>query len=127
MSSSQATLRVQSPIGGIALSDWGNPFAAGLKLQAQLDQGLKAFSKRAPLLRRLSESVPTLMPSHISLRHREYGISVSRILAYETAMAAVSAAYPDDIEAAIFYALALAAAADPAIRLMPGNSRPENS
>ena len=38
----------------------------------------------------------------------------SRILAYEAAMATVSAAYPDDIEAAIFYALALAAAADPA-------------
>ena len=28
---------------GIALSNWGNPFAAGLKLQAQLDQGLKAI------------------------------------------------------------------------------------
>jgi hypothetical protein len=25
---------------GIALSNWGNPFAAGLKLPAQLDQGL---------------------------------------------------------------------------------------
>jgi hypothetical protein len=38
----------------------------------------------------------------------------SRVQAYESAMAAVSAAYPDDTEAAIFYALALAAAADPA-------------
>lgn len=28
---------------GIALSNWGNPFAAGLKLPAQLDQGLKAI------------------------------------------------------------------------------------
>ena len=38
----------------------------------------------------------------------------TRVLAYESAMAAVSAKYPEDIEAAIFYALALAAAADPA-------------
>jgi hypothetical protein len=35
-------------------------------------------------------------------------------LAYESAMDAVSVAYPDDVEASIFYALALAAAADPA-------------
>jgi hypothetical protein len=27
---------------GIALSSWGNPFAAGLKPQTQLDEGLKA-------------------------------------------------------------------------------------
>ena len=38
----------------------------------------------------------------------------SRVLAYESAMATVSAAYPEDTEAAIFYALALAVAADPA-------------
>ena len=30
---------------GIALSNWGNPFAAGLKLQAQLDRGLKAVEQ----------------------------------------------------------------------------------
>jgi hypothetical protein len=35
-------------------------------------------------------------------------------LAYESGMNPVSAAYPDDVEATIFYALALAAAADPA-------------
>ncbi|MFL6426978.1 MAG: hypothetical protein ACJ71S_01955 [Acidobacteriaceae bacterium] len=38
----------------------------------------------------------------------------SRVLAYETAMGAVSANYSEDTEAAIFYALAMAAAADPA-------------
>lgn len=30
---------------GIALSSWGNPFAAGLKPQAQLAQGLKAVEQ----------------------------------------------------------------------------------
>jgi hypothetical protein len=38
----------------------------------------------------------------------------SRILSYESAMGAVSDTYPEDIEARIFYALAIAAAADPA-------------
>jgi len=37
----------------------------------------------------------------------------SRILAYESATGEVSAGYPDDTEAAIFYALAIAVAADP--------------
>src|ERR1022692_4866819 len=37
----------------------------------------------------------------------------SRKLAYEDAMAALSAAHPDDTEAAILYALALASDADP--------------
>ena len=53
---------------GIALSSWGNPFAAGLKSQAQLDKGLKAIESAAGRdVRRLSESAPTLMPSHISI------------------------------------------------------------
>jgi hypothetical protein len=30
---------------GIALSNWGNPFVAGLKPQAQLEQGLKAVQQ----------------------------------------------------------------------------------
>jgi hypothetical protein len=30
---------------GIALSDWGNPFASGLKSQTQLDAGLKAVEQ----------------------------------------------------------------------------------
>jgi tetratricopeptide (TPR) repeat protein len=99
---------------GIALSSWGNPFAAGLKPQPQLQQGLKAV-----------EQARTVPPK--SGRERAYVEAVahlftnaaitdqhSRTLAYESAMAAVSAAYPADVEAAIFYALALAAAADPA-------------
>ncbi len=32
---------------GIALSSWGNPFAAGLKSPAQLEQGLKAVKQGA--------------------------------------------------------------------------------
>lgn len=99
---------------GIALSKWGNPFAAGLKPQAQLEQGLKAIQQaraagaKTERERAYIEAVARLYTDAATIDQR------SRILAYENAMAGVSAAYPDDIEAAIFYALALAAAADPA-------------
>lgn len=99
---------------GIALSNWGNPFAAGQKTQAQLDKGLKAIEHaratgaKTERERAYIEAVAHLFTATASTDQR------SRVLAYENAMAAVSAAYPDDSEAAIFYALALAAAADPA-------------
>ncbi len=99
---------------GIALSNWGNPFAAGLKAQAQLDLGRKAVEQgratgaKTERERAYIEAVAHLFTDTATTDQR------SRILAYESATAAVSAAYPDDIEATIFYALALAAAADPA-------------
>ncbi len=99
---------------GIALSDWGNPFAAGLKSQAQLEQGRKAVEQaratgaKTERERAYVEAVAHLFTDTANTDQR------SRVLAYESATAAVSAAYPEDTEAAIFHALALAAAADPA-------------
>ena len=99
---------------GIALSNWGNPFAAGLKAQTQLEKGLKAVqSGRAAAAktereRAYIEAVALLFTDTAKIDQR------SRVVAYESAMSALSAAYPEDTEAAIFYALALAAAADPA-------------
>ena len=99
---------------GIALSSWGNPFAAGLKPAAQLEQGLRAveLARAAPPKtereRAYVEAVAQLFSDSGSIDQR------IRTLAYEKAMSAVSTAYPDDVEATIFYALALAADADPA-------------
>jgi hypothetical protein len=99
---------------GIALSNWGNPFAAGLKAQTQLEKGLKAVeSGRAAAAktereRAYIEAVALLFTDTAKIEQR------SRVVAYESAMSALSAEYPEDTEAAIFYALALAAAADPA-------------
>ena len=99
---------------GIALSNWGNPFAAGLKPPAQLQQGLNAVEKaratppKTERERAYVEAVAHLFTGTETTNQR------SRVLAYENAMEAVRAAYPDDVEASIFYALALAAAADPA-------------
>jgi tetratricopeptide (TPR) repeat protein len=99
---------------GIALSSWGNPFAAGLKAQTQLDKGLKAVESgraagaKTERERAYIEAVAHLYTETAKIDQR------SRVVAYESAMSAMSAAYPDDTEATIFYALALAAAADPA-------------
>ena len=109
---------------GIALSNWGNPFAASQKTQAQLDKGLKAveharaIGAKTERERAYIEAVAHLFTATATTDQR------SRVLAYENAMAAVSAAYPDDTEAAIFYALALAAAADPADKTYARHSRP---
>jgi len=99
---------------GIALSNWSNPFAAGLKSPLQLEQGLKAvdaareLKPKTPREQAYIEAVAHLFTDTAKLDQR------TRILAYESAMAEVHAAYPEDDEAAIFYALAVAAAADPA-------------
>ncbi len=98
---------------GIALSNWGNPFAAALKSPAQLDAGLKAVEQgratqpKTERERAYIEAVSHLYsdPAHINQHTRQ--------VAYEEAMASVSAANPSDTEAAIFYSLALASAADP--------------
>jgi tetratricopeptide (TPR) repeat protein len=98
---------------GIALSHWGNPFAAGLKSAKQLEQGLKAVKqarvspRKTERERAYVEAVAHLFSDTANTDQR------SRKLAYENAMAALSTAHPEDTEATIFYALALAADADP--------------
>ena len=99
---------------GIALSSWGNPFSAGLKSPTQLEQGLKAINQAhaaPPKSPRESAYIDAVAHLYLDADHIDQH---SRQLAYESAMSSVSAAYPDDNEAAIFYALALASAADPA-------------
>ncbi|MBN6113150.1 tetratricopeptide repeat protein [Xanthomonas bonasiae] len=97
---------------GIALSSWSNPFA-GFKSPAQLRQGLdaidagRALKAKTPRERAYLEAVAHLYVDADRLDQD------ARTLAYEQAMARLAAAYPKDTEARIFYALALAAAADP--------------
>ena len=97
---------------GIALSNWGNPFAATIKPQAQLDEGLKAVTlaraanPKTARERAYIDAVALLFTANVDQR--------ARMLAYESAMAALSASNPEDTEAAIFYALSIASAAEPA-------------
>ena len=97
---------------GIAVSSWGNPFA-GFKSPAQIAQGLAAVNQgratgaKTPRERDYIEAVARL---YTDAAHLDQG---ARLQAYEQAMEGVAKTYPDDNEAQIFYALALAAAADP--------------
>ena len=98
---------------GLALSAWGNPFAAGIKPNAQLDRGLQAVERGQALPggtereRAFLAAVARLYERYQSTDQR------TRVLAYRDAMADVAQRYPSDEEASIFYAAALAFSADP--------------
>jgi len=98
---------------GIALSDWSNPFAAGLKAPAQLQAGAAAAERgqatpaKTERERAYIAAVAKLYADFAKTTQR------ARLLAYRDAMAGLAAQYPEDHEAAIFYALALAASEEP--------------
>jgi hypothetical protein len=98
---------------GIALSRWANPFAPGLRPPAQLQQGRDAVARARAIGTKTAregaylDAVSELYASFETIDQR------TRVLAYRDAMAKVAAANPDDTEAAIFYALAIAVAASP--------------
>ncbi|MDR7115526.1 hypothetical protein [Caulobacter sp. BE254] len=98
---------------GIALSSWSNPFA-GFKSPAQLKQGLDAVDAGRALGAKTARErayVEAVAHLYVDADHLDQS---ARALAYEQAMERLAADYPQDTEASIFYALALAAAADPA-------------
>ena len=99
---------------GIALSDWSNPFAPGIKDKGQLQLGRESTEHgnsagaKTDRERAYLAAVGKLYVDFENTPQR------MRLLAYRDAMADVAAKYPDDHEAQIFYALALAASEDPA-------------
>ena len=97
---------------GIAMSWWSNPFG-GFRTPRALENGLAASDA--------ARAIPGA-----TARERAYVAAVdqlyrdaatrdqrTRTVAYEKAMEALVAAYPDDVEARIFYALALGQTALP--------------
>jgi tetratricopeptide (TPR) repeat protein len=99
---------------GIALSDWGNPFAAGTKDKSQLQLGRQSAERgkivdaKTQRERAYLAAVGKLYSDFESTPQR------ARLIAYRDAMRTVAAKFPEDHEAQIFYALALAASEDPA-------------
>jgi Tfp pilus assembly protein PilF len=91
---------------GIAMAYWGNPFG-GVRSTAALEQGLAAVAKArttgspTPRERAYVDAVATLFENHATVSQRD------RVLAYEKGMDAVVRANPQDLEATIFYALAV--------------------
>jgi hypothetical protein len=97
---------------GIALAYWGNPFA-GIKSGPLLESGRAAIQKGlatgkpTPRERAYLDAVAELFANTDTSAHR------ARTLAYASAMDRVQRAFPDDVEARIFYALAVSQTADP--------------
>lgn len=97
---------------GIALCHWGNPFA-GVKAGPQLERGREAVQKGlatgAPTPREKAylAAVNELFANTATVPHRD------RTLAYAKAMEAVQRDHPADVEAKIFYALAVNQTAAP--------------
>ncbi len=98
---------------GIGLAQFENPFAVAIRtprlLQAGRDTAARAAATGAKTSREreLIATLAVLFAEPDTLPHR------ARLLPYRDALAGVAANYPDDPEVAAFYALALAAAADP--------------
>ena len=97
---------------GVAMSWWSNPFAgfrsaAALKAGRAAIDAAKASGGGTEREKAYIHAVDQLYRDAATIDQR------TRTLAYEKAMAAVSSAHPDDVEARIFYALALGQTALP--------------
>src|ERR1700674_2730589 len=105
---------------GISLSDWSNPFALGIKDKGQLQLGResaergKSVGVKTERERAYLAAVGKLYSDFESTPQRV------RLLAYRDAMGEVAAKYPEDHEAQIFYALAVAASEDLADKTYAG-------
>ena len=105
---------------GTALSDWSNPFATGMKDKSQLQAGResaergKTVGAKTERERAYLGAVGKLYSDYEGTPQR------ARLIAYRDAMGEVAAKYPEDHEAQIFYALAIAASEDPADKTYAG-------
>jgi tetratricopeptide (TPR) repeat protein len=91
---------------GQALSQWGNPFA-GLKTGPALVAGRTAIERGLATGQPTARERAYLTAAATLFRDHETVDQRTRVLAYERAMAVLHAEYPDDREAAAFYALAV--------------------
>ena len=98
---------------GIALSQWSNPFAVGMKDKSQLQAGHES-AQRGQATGAKTERERAYITAVAKL-YADFGTTPqrTRVLAYRDAMENVAMKYPEDHEAQIFYALALAASEEP--------------
>lgn len=105
---------------GIALSQWSNPFAAGMKDKGQLQAGQQSV-ERAQAVGAKTERERAYIAAVAKLYSDiENTPQRGRLIAYRDAMEQVAVKYSEDHEAQIFYALALAASEDPADKTYAG-------
>ncbi|MEZ5292759.1 MAG: hypothetical protein R2745_16885 [Vicinamibacterales bacterium] len=97
---------------GIAMSWWSNPFG-GFRTPKALAEGLAAVEAGLALTTGTPRERAYLDAAAQLFRDTATRDQRTRTVAYEHAMAALTAAHPDDVEGRIFYALALAQTAPP--------------
>jgi len=105
---------------GIALSQWSNPFASGLKDQSQLQAGRAAAEQGKKAGAKTERERDYITAAATLYENFENTSQRTRLIAYRDRMAALSAKYPTDHEAQIFYALSIAASEDPADKTYAG-------
>jgi hypothetical protein len=105
---------------GIALSDWSNPFAPGMKDKSQLQAGRENAERGQSLDAKTDRERAYLAVVNKLYNAFESTPQQTRLLAYRDGMRALAAKYPEDHEAQIFYALAIAASEDPADKTYAG-------
>jgi hypothetical protein len=98
---------------GIALSDWTNPFALGIRADSQLLLGRESAERGRSAGASTERERDYLAAVGKLYADFESTPQPARLSAYRDAMRSVAAKYPEDHEAQIFYALALAASQDP--------------
>jgi hypothetical protein len=99
---------------GTGLAQWDNPFSPALRPAAQLQAGRMTLARAAAAGAKTPRERDFITAAAALYDRFETVDQGARLRAYRDAMARLAAAYPDDPEASAFYALALAAAADPA-------------
>ncbi len=91
---------------GIAMSQWGNPFG-GIRSRGALERGAAAIAAGKALGAKTERERDYLAAVEEQYKDFDKVDQRTRILAYEKAMEQVYRKYPQDTEAAIFYALAV--------------------
>lgn len=105
---------------GIALSQWSNPFAPGLKAASQLQEGRRAAERGLAIAPKTERELLYLKAVSRLYVDFEKTPQPVRVVAYRDAMAEVASRNPQDHEASIFYALALAASEEPTDKTYAG-------
>ena len=97
---------------GVALSRWGNPFTVGTRSAAQLKDGLAAVERARAIGAKTERErgyIAAAANLYVDAATRPQR---ARVEGYRDAMGQLARRFPDDNEAAIFYALSLTAAED---------------
>ncbi len=105
---------------GIALSDWSNPFAPGMKDKSQLQAGRESAARGKTVGAKTERERAYLAAVGKLYSDYESTPQQTRLISYRDAMGEVAAKYPEDHEAQIFYALAISASEDPADKTYAG-------